>query len=318
MGSHAASPPIRIAISGGGLAGACLAQALFLKNTTSSSSHPKLDVHLFESAPAFREAGAAVGLTRNALAALDLIGPQAAACVSSAGGVPMRGVRMYLAQPDDNSGNPASSPGDAGGLIAEARDDQGPDGRIRLTTIVHRAAFLTELLKSVPAERMHAGKKLVKVDSGTDEDGPLTLHFADGSTHECDILIGADGIHSTVRGIILDGSHESDASATTPRNSGCWAVMALKPYEAARASIGAGPVDVEHAREYMWLGRGTWVMHNVVNNGQLVQFIVSAYEKEAEGSGEWMRMVPRETLREVVKGWPGHLVKAVEDVSCRI
>lgn len=55
--------PIRIAISGGGLAGATLAHALL--------KHAHLDVHIFESAEAFKEAGA-VGIARNALSALDL------------------------------------------------------------------------------------------------------------------------------------------------------------------------------------------------------------------------------------------------------
>lgn len=55
---------IRIAISGGGLAGAALLHALL--------PFPHLDVHIFESAPAFKEAGQAVGITRNALTSLDL------------------------------------------------------------------------------------------------------------------------------------------------------------------------------------------------------------------------------------------------------
>ena len=31
------------------------------------------------------------------------------------------------------------------------------------------------------------------------EDGPVTLHFADGTTSTCDLLIGADGVKSAVR-----------------------------------------------------------------------------------------------------------------------
>ena len=32
---------------------------------------------------------------------------------------------------------------------------------------------------------------------------PITLHFEDGSTATCDVLIGADGIHSTTRKVLL-------------------------------------------------------------------------------------------------------------------
>jgi salicylate hydroxylase len=83
---------IRSAISGGGLAGASLLHALL--------PHPHLDVHVFESASAFKEAGMAIGFARNAQAALELIGPSAASCLSRAGAVPMRGVRIMLAEGD--------------------------------------------------------------------------------------------------------------------------------------------------------------------------------------------------------------------------
>ena len=49
---------LRIAISGGGLAGATLANALV--------KHPHLDVHVYESALEFSERGASVGLALNA------------------------------------------------------------------------------------------------------------------------------------------------------------------------------------------------------------------------------------------------------------
>lgn len=160
---------IRVAISGGGLAGASLIQALL--------KYPNLDVHIFESAKAFKEAGAAVGLARNALDALDLIGASAAQCLERAGAVPLKGVRFMLAQGD-------------GAMIAEADAESQAK---RVTSIVHRAAFLWELLAGVPEERMHVPKKLESVSGQAANDGPLILHFTDGSTHECDILIGADG-----------------------------------------------------------------------------------------------------------------------------
>ena len=74
------SQSIRIAISGGGLAGACLTQALVLQSANSSQQN--LDVHLFESAPAFKEAGAAVGLTK---AQIDAAVVQAKAAEPAAG-----------------------------------------------------------------------------------------------------------------------------------------------------------------------------------------------------------------------------------------
>ncbi|EGC48754.1 salicylate hydroxylase [Histoplasma capsulatum var. duboisii H88] len=280
--------PIRIAISGGGMAGASLLHALL--------KYPHLDVHIFESAAEFREAGAAVGVARNGLAALNLIGASAGQCLERAGAVSQRGVRFLLAQGEGRNK-----------LIDEARDDSGK----ALVSIVHRAALLRELLDGVPPERLHVSKKLDRVERAGD-DGPVMLHFTDGTTHECDILVGADGIHSTVRRIVLG---EGDPAAY-PRNAGWWAVMALKPYADARASLGEGPVDIDDAREHMWVGDGTYLMHNILNRGQLVQVIMSAYEKGAEASDKWHRMVSAEEITKLYQDWPLHLKKAVNELLC--
>ncbi|HSX07631.1 MAG TPA: FAD-dependent monooxygenase [Candidatus Saccharimonadales bacterium] len=64
-------------------------------------------------------------------------------------------------------------------------------------------AALNELLadelqaKNIP---VHYEKKLVRVEETTDG---VIAHFADGSSAKGDILVGADGVHSTVRGHLL-------------------------------------------------------------------------------------------------------------------
>lgn len=148
------SRPIRVAISGGGLAGATLLYALI--------PHPHLDVHIFESASAFKEAGAAVGMTRNAQAALELISHSATECLERAGAVPQKGVQALMAQ--------GAGQGSFICFIGKHLEDDG-----KLTTIVHRAAFLRELLAGVPPDRMHASKKLERVDRN--DDGSLTIHL---------------------------------------------------------------------------------------------------------------------------------------------
>lgn len=148
------SQPIRIAISGGGLAGVTLLYALL--------PHAHLDVHIFESASAFKEAGAAVGMTRNAQAALELISPSATECLQRAGAVPQKGVQALMGQ------------GAGKGSLICFIGSHGDSGT-RVTTIVHRAAFLRELLAGVPKDRMHASKKLESVDRN--DDGSLTIHL---------------------------------------------------------------------------------------------------------------------------------------------
>jgi salicylate hydroxylase len=281
--------PIRVAISGGGLAGASLLHALL--------KYPHIDAHIFESSAAFKEAGMAIGVTRNALTSLDLMGSSATQCLERAGAVAMQGVRFLLAEGDR-----------PGSVVDEV--DYASSGNKRLTSIVHRADFLRELLADVPQERMHASKKLERVDGADGSGHSVTLHFTDGTTHECDILVGADGIHSTVRKLVLG----ADDPAASPRNTGVWTAMTLQPYAAAQASIGKDVINFEDPREHSWIGRGSFLMHNLLGGGQLVQLVVAAREKEAVGSDRWGRTVSADELRKIYQDWPPHLSKAVESV----
>ena len=80
--------PLKIAIIGGGLAGATLANALL--------DHPHLNINIFESATEFSERGAAVGIAANGQAALAEIGGAVADVLERAGGVTMTSSRLCM------------------------------------------------------------------------------------------------------------------------------------------------------------------------------------------------------------------------------
>ena len=79
---------LKVAISGGGLAGATLANALVM--------HSHIDVQVYESAPEFSERGASVGLAINAQNALGQIIPDASALLERAGAVPNHSARFMV------------------------------------------------------------------------------------------------------------------------------------------------------------------------------------------------------------------------------
>jgi salicylate hydroxylase len=83
-----ATNQIRIAIIGGGLAGASLANAL--------SPVPHISVQLFEAAPTFSERGAAVGLSVNAQLALKETLEASERILKNAGSVPMTSTRVMI------------------------------------------------------------------------------------------------------------------------------------------------------------------------------------------------------------------------------
>ena len=80
--------PIRIAIVGGGLGGACLANGLI--------AIPHVDIHVFEAKPEFSERGASVGLHRAATSALDQVLPSRTDMLKRAGAVAAHGSHMNV------------------------------------------------------------------------------------------------------------------------------------------------------------------------------------------------------------------------------
>ncbi|KAI9708183.1 MAG: hypothetical protein M1820_004137 [Bogoriella megaspora] len=233
------SNKLRIAISGGGLAGAALANILFRQD--------HLEVQLFESAPEFSERGQAISVAINAQHALARVVPDAEDLLKRAGAVPMHSTRLLMGN------GPA-----AGAKVIDLAEEH--PGRI-----VHRAAFLRELLAPLPRENMHTNKKLVAVEKA--QENSLLLRFANGSTAEVDALIGADGLFGFVRSHVLGADHE----AVEPVAAGWAAVHNLVPFAKARDKLGAHLFDQD--RQYGWIGDGGLMMHDVLSNGETVQCV---------------------------------------------
>src|SRR5580704_3644684 len=84
--------------------------------------------------------------------------------------------------------------------------------RFGLPSVSMRRAMLNEAIVDkawTSCVEMHFEKKLARIEDRPDQ--PIVAHFTDGSSAEGDFLIGADGVHSTVRGhVIPDGPAPTD------------------------------------------------------------------------------------------------------------
>lgn len=74
----------------------------------------------------------------------------------------------------------------------------------------HRAEFLDVIASKLDPSitTPHFSKRLVTYSQETPV-GPITLNFKDGTTATCDVLIGADGIHSATRHCLLKAEAEA-------------------------------------------------------------------------------------------------------------
>ncbi|KAK7752153.1 hypothetical protein SLS62_005897 [Diatrype stigma] len=271
-------PPIRVAIIGGGLAGATLANALI--------NVPHLEIDLYESAAEFSERGAAVTLGPYAQKALQQVLPSAKETLNRAAAVPKPHSRLML----------GSGP-DAGTLLFDIAGPGEP------AVVIHRSSLLRELLAPLPKKILHANHELAEIKAHDDR---LDVIFKDRSVKHFDAVIGADGIFSKVRKHVVGEAVQYQASP-----SGFWDCRLLVPHERACAVFGDRYFELD--REFGWVGNSSFIMHDVLENRTLVQFVLSAVDRDWSIGRE--RPLTKELLTKTLEDWPeGPIAKGVIDL----
>ncbi|OGM49771.1 monooxygenase [Aspergillus bombycis] len=165
---------LKVIIAGAGIAGLSVAVAL--------KPLPYIEVELFEQATELREIGASIAISPNGLRSLEKLGVLNALDEDVAFRGPSAIPMIYRHWKTNEV----------------IHQDYFADVSLRRheTARFHRGHLHAALLDHVPSERIHLGKTVVSADVSHDK---VILHFADGTSTQGDILIGADGIHSKVR-----------------------------------------------------------------------------------------------------------------------
>jgi 2-polyprenyl-6-methoxyphenol hydroxylase-like FAD-dependent oxidoreductase len=235
-------------VVGGGIAGPVAAMALAKAGIEST---------VYEAYDSTADGvGAGLGLAPNGLAALDILG--AGDAVREIG-EPVQSMVMQswtgkrLAELGDRTGPPF--------LYAMGRSD------------LYRALYDTARRQGIAVEH---GKRLVDL---TDTGEAVTARFADGTTATADILVGADGVRSTVRSLI-------DPAAPQPRHDG---LLGFGGWSSAKIP------DAVPDTMYMTFGKRAFFSHTVLGDGRVGWFVnlpaaepMSMADAQAIGAREWL------------------------------
>ncbi|OSX62801.1 hypothetical protein POSPLADRAFT_1141422 [Postia placenta MAD-698-R-SB12] len=175
------SAKFRVAIIGGGIGGLTFAVSL-------NKNSKNVVVDLYESAAAFTEVGAGIGVWPRVWEIYQELGLRDDLLAIASDSEQTRSVptaRVLEYRKADQT---------------EGIDFHGNTQRIRFTSF-HRAEFQAALVRHLPQSYNIYFSKRLKSYTETPS-GEMVLEFLDGSTAACDILVGCDGIKSAVRSVL--------------------------------------------------------------------------------------------------------------------
>ncbi|KXN86474.1 Salicylate hydroxylase [Leucoagaricus sp. SymC.cos] len=188
---------------------------------------------------------------------------------------------------------------------------------------LHRADLQRSLVTHLPKPdsptpcTLHLSWRLLNYTQESPS-GPITLHFASGVTRTCDILIGADGIKSTIRQIFLSrfSNPEQYQRYMEPLWAGTYAYRGLVSMEAlAKEYPNHRLLDLTST---LYISKNKYSVVYPVSGGRGVNIVATIFDKEKENTvreGPWQAEATQEEFAEAFAGWEDEfqaLIKCTE------
>jgi salicylate hydroxylase len=250
---------LRIAIVGAGLGG--LVAAI-------SARRAGHEVTVYEQAAEFGEVGAGIQVGPNAVKVLRALGLE-------------EGLARFGATPEYHVGRNWRS----GRTLFKSHTKVACLERFGAPFYqVQRSDLHAHLRSVLPPDTIRLGVRCTGVESRPDS---ATLSFADGTRVECDAVVGADGIHSTIRRCLL--------GPEAPRFTGviCWR---------GQVAVERLPPDLIPADSLNWMGPGGCVVHYYVRPGKLVNWIAHR-TTDIWAEESWSVEGDKQELLDAFVGW---------------
>jgi len=258
--------PLRVAIVGGGIGGLAAANALLQRG---------LNVRVYEQAPALTEVGAGVALQPNGIRMLRRLG--------FADALARRGARWLDPQYRRSDGS----------TIA-------PMWPVELASEIefyglHRADLLGMLADRLPGDIVKTGHRCIAFEQDEEQ---AVITFANGARATADVVIAADGIHSTLQQFVVA------PSAPVPSGS-----------VAYRGVIAAASVVWPPGAMRNWLGAGKHFLVYPVRANELINF-VGFVPTDEQMKESWSAPGDPATLAREFAGWDPMVEAIIAQVSC--
>jgi salicylate hydroxylase len=253
------SAALKIAVIGGGLGGLSAAVAL---------RQAGFDVEVYEQAPELTQIGGGINMGPNAARVLRRLG--------LGPGLEREGVRPL--------GTHQRRWQDGRTLQKAPLNPQCEALYGAPHVTIHRADLLAVIAAGLPDERVHLGHRLVGL---ADQGDGVEARFENGARIFCDVLVGADGIHSAVRAQLF--------GEEAPRFAGCVAYRGLVPAERI-ADLGL------ELGNQSWVGPGGHFVHYFVSRGRLLNF-VGWTEDDTWNREDWTDRATIERALAAFEGW---------------
>jgi len=264
--------PLKVLIAGGGIAGLTTALACLKAGFT---------VHVFERASELSEIGAGIQIGPNAARVMHALGLETA--LGEVGSFPAL-QEMRLGRSNTN-------------IFRSPLGDAAIEKYGAPYYLLHRADLITILGETLEARSPGALMLGKTVSSYENNPSGATLVFEDGSKAHGDVVIAADGIHSTLRAAMM--------GAEEPRFTGNIVWRAMIPASDRLRKLIPDSMCI-------WVGPEKHCVTYWLRGGQMINF-VGAVERDDWTEESWNSAGEKADFAADFRGWSAPITAAVEE-----